>query len=145
MGSVTGRMAETKVRGRLKEKEGKEKVKKEMETKYSRWNKGVKQVSDAGKKLDDDLYEMSKPLTRAEDDVDRDALLKEVVREDDPMLAYIKKKKEKKIGGKRRPVYQGPQPPPNRYGIRPGYRWDGVDRSNGFEKKLLTRGAKMKA
>ena len=79
---------------------------------------------------------MSKSLTRTVDDRDREDLLKEREREDDPMAEYMKKKKEKIHGKSRRfPQYKGPQPPPNRYGITPGYRWDGVDRSNGFEKK----------
>ena len=45
----------------------------------------------------------------------------------DPMAGKIKTKSNK-------PKYQGPFPP-NRYGIPPGYRWDGVNRSNGFESK----------
>jgi len=150
---VTGRFAETKVRGRLKEKEEKERLEKEkkevpehIKQKFEQWNRGVKQVEGAIQRLDDNLYEMSKPLTRTEDDQDREKLLKETEREDDPMLEYMRKKKEKKQGKvKKLPQYNGPMPPPNRFGIRPGYRWDGVVRTNGFEEKLLTRDVKKNA
>ncbi|CAG5114959.1 unnamed protein product [Candidula unifasciata] len=68
-----------------------------------------------------------------------------------PMLDFIRKKKEKedkKTGKKKKnelPKYKGPLPPPNRFNIQPGYRWDGVDRSNGFEKKIFASQANKKA
>jgi len=150
---VSGRKAQTKVRGRLAEAEARkaeEKARKEVpdeiKKKFETWNKGVSQVKAATARMEDNLYEMSKPLARGVDDDDRDALLKERDREDDPMAAYMRKKKAKMDGNKKRlPQYQGPQPPPNRFGILPGYRWDGVDRSNGFENKLMTQGASRKA
>ncbi|KAH7327833.1 Pre-mRNA-splicing factor of RES complex-domain-containing protein [Stachybotrys elegans] len=74
-------------------------------------------------------------FARTADDEDMNRELKEKERWNDPMMQYLGQEKEKSGKGKaskRRPVYMGAAPP-NRYGIKPGYRWDGVDRGTGFE------------
>ena len=76
------------------------------------------------------------PLSRKADDEEMNQELKEKERWNDPMAQFMdtapKQTGSGKGRSKRRPVYNGAAQP-NRYGIRPGYRWDGVDRSNGFE------------
>lgn len=56
----------------------------------------LKQTEDKAARVEDHLYEMSKPLSRAKDDEDLDAMLKNKERADDPMLAFIKKKTKDK-------------------------------------------------
>ncbi|KAI1143360.1 Pre-mRNA-splicing factor of RES complex-domain-containing protein [Hypoxylon sp. FL0543] len=86
-------------------------------------------------------------VARHADDADMNREMKEQVRWGDTMAQFIEPRggggggggaaggtaeggKKRKLKG--RPIYQGAWAP-NRYGIRPGYRWDGVDRGNGFE------------
>lgn len=72
-------------------------------------------------------------LARHADDVEMNEEMKEKERWNDPAMGFVTaKKKNRSKSGK--PLYQGAFEP-NRYGIRPGYRWDGVDRGIGFEKK----------
>ena len=72
------------------------------------------------------------PVARYADDMELNEELKERDRWNDPAAEFLEKKKAgKSVSGK--PLYKGPAAP-NRYGIRPGHRWDGVDRGNGFEK-----------
>ena len=56
------------------------------------------QVKAAGEKMESDLHEMSKPLTRGVDDEDRENHLKDVEYADDPMLQYMRKKRAKAEG-----------------------------------------------
>lgn len=72
-------------------------------------------------------------LARHADDAELNDELKEQGRWNDPAANFLKKKKAgRSITGK--PLYKGAFQP-NRYGIRPGHRWDGVDRGNGFESE----------
>jgi len=79
---------------------------------------------------------------RYADDTELNENLKEQDRWNDPAAAFLTKGKKK--NGPSVPQYSGPPPPPNRFGILPGYRWDGVDRSNGFERQLMQKGNEKK-
>ncbi|XP_012710696.2 BUD13 homolog [Fundulus heteroclitus] len=113
--------------------------------KYAQWGKGLAQGQMQQQKLEDALHEAQKPLARHRDDEDLDRMLREQEREGDPMAAMLRRKKERNPNAQVKPRYQGPLPPPNRFNLQPGYRWDGVDRSNGFEQKRYTRIADKKA
>ncbi|EMD58305.1 hypothetical protein GGP41_009710 [Bipolaris sorokiniana] len=72
-------------------------------------------------------------VARYADDAELNDELKERDHWNDPAMGFLRKKKAgRSITGK--PLYKGPFQP-NRYNIRPGHRWDGIDRSNGFEKQ----------
>ena len=155
---VSGKGAETVYR----DKEGKridpklerlkmrqeEREKMENDAQFMEWGRGVAQVRQAQEKLVDEAYEMTKPLARYRDDEDLERMLKERERAGDPMLAFLKKKNVPKTATgkpkKERPSYKGPCPV-NRFGIWPGYRWDRVDRSNGYEKTWFARESNKKA
>lgn len=85
------------------------------------------------------------PLARGRDDAEMNAEMKRAGRWNDPMAEFLAAGGSTEPGGggggggkgarrkgRMRPVYKGAAAP-NRYGIRPGYRWDGVDRGNGIE------------
>lgn len=123
------------------------------------WGKGLAQKREAEARMQELETEKDKPFARSRDDPELDRMLKERVRWGDPMAHLVKKKQfepgledlgdneKMKESGFVIPqeipshswIRRGLDAPPNRYGIKPGRHWDGVDRSNGFEKQMFKR------
>jgi pre-mRNA-splicing factor CWC26 len=78
-------------------------------------------------------------FARGIDDKNLEEWKRNQIREGDPMAAYSNPTIPPKGDGLQHPRYKGPKPKPNRFLIPPGYRWDGVDRGNGFEDLVLAK------
>lgn len=96
------------------------------------WNVGLKQRQDAIERATEMQIISQSTFARSVNDTDR--FMRNVAREGDPMASHASQSEH---GGKK--IYKGPPAKPNRFNIRPGYRWDGVDRGNGFEDKVLAK------
>ncbi|KAI9441407.1 Pre-mRNA-splicing factor of RES complex-domain-containing protein [Lactarius indigo] len=114
----------------------KKREREEREAQKMEWGKGLVQRDDAEKRKEEEERIRQRGFARYVDDEELNRAQKEQERWNDPAAAFMTKQRTK---GVRKPEYTGPPPPPNRFGIKPGYRWDGVDRGNGFEKKYFQK------
>lgn len=119
----------------------------EAERKKKEALKGEVQLEEARKRKERLEEAKGMTLARTADDEEMNRDMRGQLRWNDPMARFLEAEEHTTGGGggskggatstskaSRKPVYKGACPP-NRYGIKPGYRWDGVDRSNGFESE----------
>ncbi|ORY24965.1 Pre-mRNA-splicing factor of RES complex-domain-containing protein [Naematelia encephala] len=119
---------------KLKEEERQLEMEEERKKKErEEWSKGLIQRQAREERVQEERQMRETEFARGREDRAMNRELREVERWNDPAAEFVTRKKKK---GPRRPTYNGPFAP-NRFGIRPGFRWDGVDRSNGFEKKFF--------
>jgi pre-mRNA-splicing factor CWC26 len=112
------------------------------------WGKGLVQKQDEVDKQKELEDIKNQPFARYQNDPRLEAMRKQEIRADDPMAAHIMKKRKKaalESGVPEKQEYKGPPPRPNRFGMRPGYRWDGIDRGNGFEQRWFKKQAELKS
>ena len=102
------------------------------------WGSGLAQQRAKEERSIRARQDASGPVARYEIDADTDAEKRAAIRFDDPMAQHL----SRKAPASNKPKYRGPPPPANRFNLLPGFRWDGVDRSNGFEKQFFQAKAK---
>lgn len=126
-----------------------------MERAQFEWGLGTvqKQEAEAARKEIEDMA--TAPFARTNEDPQLEKQRKSILRDGDPMAEYFMQKESEKAkenegelvkrGVDVKPKYTGPAPAPNRFGIRPGYRWDAVDRGNQFEREVLQYSSSKRA
>jgi len=93
------------------------------------WGAGLVQKKTLEEEQAEAVKVAAEPLARYEIGAEYDAALQERTRWNDPATRASEVKADK-------PKCRFPAPP-NRFGIVPGYRWDGKLRGNGFEARLF--------
>mmetsp|Transcript_36466 Transcript_36466/g.61446 ORF Transcript_36466/g.61446 Transcript_36466/m.61446 type:complete len:505 (-) Transcript_36466:164-1678(-) len=142
----------------VREARKQEKEKREKERVKPEWGGGVKQKVERDQMAQDIKEAKNTPFARYTDDKELNTIFKDRSRWGDPMAQLVKKKENFdnvaavlpegfKIEGSGFKIPQGVPVQSwmrrglgsfgNRYNIKPGRHWDGVDRSSGFEQKLF--------
>jgi pre-mRNA-splicing factor CWC26 len=120
------------------------------------WSRGLTQLAESKRDAELLAKERTSKFARSREDLDADQRKRK--RWGDPAVSAAPvdgdnvKKREKSMIAKAmeatnldaQQTYNGAWPP-NRFDIPPGAHWDGVDRSNGFEKKCFARAAAKEA
>ncbi|KAI1382373.1 Pre-mRNA-splicing factor of RES complex-domain-containing protein [Hypoxylon crocopeplum] len=139
---ATGRRVDVSMKRAELRREAQEAAAKEAAKKEALRGEVQVEAARRRRELLDDAKVMT--VARHADDVDLNREMRGQVRWGDTMARFVEPRAGEGGGGKGggdgggrrklkgKPIYQGAWTP-NRYGIRPGYRWDGVDRGNGFE------------
>jgi len=124
--------------------EKKKKKHRKQEAPVLEWGGGLVQKEDRAKRLEEEARLMAEPVARYDIDPSLDEELRNRERWGDPFSQLANGVGEtaaadpsKQQHANRRPKCRFPAPL-NRFGILPGYRWDGVVRGNGFEDRLLS-------
>ncbi|CBZ52606.1 Pre-mRNA-splicing factor CWC26, related [Neospora caninum Liverpool] len=126
------------------QKRGKRRKKERSPPPELEWGKGIVQKEAREKQAQEEAKIAQQPLARYEIDDDYDRSLQDRSRWEDPMNRVPQKADESPTtpaNPERPKEKEHPKcphdAPRNRFGILPGYRWDGVVRGNGYEDRRL--------
>lgn len=125
-----------------------EEEKREKERRKQELNRGLVQEAEAKKQKAELTKMRDAPIARYADDEELNEEQRGQSHFQDPAAKFISKPKSKhkdkeKTSRTGLKVYQGHYDP-NRFNIRPGHLWDGVDRSNGFEARWFKKQNELK-
>ncbi|KAJ5110469.1 hypothetical protein N7532_001004 [Penicillium argentinense] len=132
---ASGRIINVAMKRAEARKAEEEKKKKEEQEREAQMG-DVQRAQRESRKLElEDIRAM--PVARTIEDESLNEDLRARERWNDPAAEFLTKRPGAGSSVTGKPLYRGAFQP-NRYGIRPGHRWDGVDRGNGFEKDWFT-------